>query len=316
MRRSLPFAPTTEQAIMCLPGCQEALHAAFSRRSLFKGAAAAGFAATVIGPAEAAKKAKGGDKSEKKKPEPAKKPASKPDAKAPEGQSYFKGIVDLTHTLSPDFPTFFGVPGVEIEKKYDLKKDGFNLNSWKLLEHVGTHLDAPIHFSETGATADTIGAGELVLPLAVIDVRKKAEGDADYLMGIEDVLMWEKAFKKLPENCCVAMLSGWDKHVGDAAKYTGKDASGTFHFPGVSPDLAEWLLRERSVLGLAVDTLSLDNGASKDFKTHHIWLPAGRWGLENVANLDKLSPVDTFAVVGLPKVKGATGGPVRLIALV
>ena len=86
--------------------------------------------------------------------------------------------------------------------------------------------------------------------------------------------------------------------------------------PGFSPELAEWLLKERKVLGIASDTLSLDNGPSKDFKTHKVWLPAGRWGLENVANLDKLSPADTFAVVGLPKVKGSTGGPVRLIALV
>ena len=100
------------------------------------------------------------------------------------------------------------------------------------------------------------------------------------------------------------MLSGWASHVGDAAKFTGKDAGGTFHFPGVSPELAEWLLKERNVLGLAVDTLSLDNGPSKDFKTHHIWLPAGRWGLENVANLDKLSAVGATLVVGLRQGEG------------
>ena len=76
--------------------------------------------------------------------------------KAPEGQSYFKGVVDLTHTMSPDFPTFFGVPGIEMQKQYDFKKDGFNLNWWKIIEHAGTHLDAPIHFSENGATADAI----------------------------------------------------------------------------------------------------------------------------------------------------------------
>ncbi len=86
-----------------------------------------------------------------------------------------------------------------MQKQYDFKKDGFNLNWWQIIEHAGTHLDAPIHFSENGATADTIGAGELVVPLAVIDVRKQAENDADYLMGIEDVLTWEKRFKKLPD---------------------------------------------------------------------------------------------------------------------
>jgi len=301
-------ATPVEEAAMCVPGCQEALHAALSRRGFFTGVAATGFAATAVLPAEA-KKSKPAPKAEKK-------PAIKPDAAAPEGQSYFKGVIDLTHTMSPEFPTYFGVPGIEIEKKYDFKKDGFNLNSWKLIEHAGTHLDAPIHFSETGVAVEALGVGELVVPLAVIDVRKQAEKNADYLMGIEDVLVWESRFKKLPANCCVAMMSGWSQHVGDAAKYAGKDASGVLHFPGVSPELAEWLLKERQVLGLAVDTLSLDNGPSKDFKTHHVWLSAGRWGLENVANLEKLSPSDAILVVGLPKVKGSTGGPVRLIALI
>ena len=289
---------------MCVPGCQEALHATLSHRRFFTGAAAAGFAATAVVEAEA----------KTKKEAASKTPAA--GTKAPEGQSYFKGVVDLTHTMSPEFPTFFGVPGIELQKQYDFKKDGFNLNWWRLLEHAGTHLDAPIHFSENGVTADAIGAGELVVPLAVIDVRKKAEADADYLMTIEDVLIWEKRFKKLPNSCCVAMLSGWGSRVGDAAKFTGKDAGGSFHFPGIAPELAEWLLKERNVLGLAVDTMSLDHGPSKDFKTHHVWLPAGRWGLENVANLEKLSPSEAILVVGLPKVKGATGGPVRLIALV
>ena len=251
---------------MCVPGCQEALQAALSRRGFFTGAAAAGFAATVIEPAEAAKK------------KPAKKAELAAGTNAPEGQSYFKGVVDLTHTMSPDFPTFFGVPGIEMQKQYEFKKDGFNLNWWRIIEHAGTHLDAPLHFSEDGATADAIGAGELVVPLAVIDVRKQAEKDPDYLMGIEDVLIWEKRFKKLPKSCCVAMLSGWGSRVGDPAKFTGKDDSGTFHFPGVAPELAEWLLKERQVLGLAVDTLSLDHGPSKDFKTHHIWLPGRALG--------------------------------------
>jgi kynurenine formamidase len=112
------------------------------------------------------------------------------------------------------------------------------------------------------------------------------------------------------------MLSGWAEHVSDGAKFTGKDAAGAFHFPGFSPQLAEWLLKERKVVGLAADTLSLDNGPSKDFKTHYLWLPAGRWGLENVANLDKVPASGATIVVGIAKVKDATGGPARLIALV
>jgi kynurenine formamidase len=273
---------------MCVPGCEEAVRYALSRRGFVKGAAAASFAATAAMP-EVAVAA----------------PARK-----------FSATVDLTHTMSPEFPTFFGVPGISMEKQFDLKKDGFNLYWWRIVEHAGTHLDAPIHFSEAGATAEKIPVETLVVPLAVIDVAAKAAQNPDYLVSREDLAAWEKKNRKLPDNCCVAMHSGWARHVGDAAKYTGKDAAGTFHFPGFGPEAADWLMKERKVSGLAVDTLSLDHGPSKDFKVHYAWLPSGRWGLENVANLDKVPAAGATLVVGLAKVKGATGGPVRLFALV
>jgi kynurenine formamidase len=154
------------------------------------------------------------------------------------------------------------------------------------------------------------------VPLAVIDVRKRAAQDPDCLVTRQDLVDWERRYRRLPDNCCVAMLSGWGQYTGDGAKYTGKDAGGTFHFPGFSPEAAEWLLRDRRVAGLAVDTLSLDYGASKDFKTHRLWLPAGRWGLENVANLEKVPPSGATLMVGVAKVKDSTGGPARLIALI
>ena len=271
---------------MCVPGCQEVVRDALTRRGFFKGAAAAGFAATAIAPAQAA-------------PVPRR----------------FKAVVDLTHTMSPDFPTFFGVPGIELQKQFDIKKDGFNLNWWRIIEHAGTHIDAPIHFSEFGVTVEKIAADTLVTPLAVVDVRARATQNPDYLVSRQDLLEWEKKNRKLPDRCCVAMLSGWGQYVGDGGKYTG-NAGGTFHFPGFSPDAAEWLMKERSVLGLAVDTLSLDHGPSKDFRVHRAWLPSGRWGLENVANLDKVPATGATLVVGAAKVKDATGGPARLIALV
>jgi kynurenine formamidase len=271
---------------MCVPGCQEALQAALSRRRFFKGAAAASFAAVA---------------------------ASQPADAVPRR---FSRAVDLTHTMSADFPTFFGVPGIEFEKKFDIKKDGFNLNWWRIIEHAGTHLDAPIHFSETGITAEKIAAETLVVPLAVIDVAAKASRNPDYELTREDCVAWERRHGHLPANACVAMHSGYARHVGDAAKFTGKDSGGVFHFPGFGAEAADWLLKRRRVAGIAVDTLSLDHGPSKDFKTHRLWLPAGRWGLENVANLDQVPAAGATLVVGLAKVKDATGGPARLIALV
>jgi kynurenine formamidase len=275
---------------MCVPGCQEAVRQALSRRGFFKGAGAvaAGFAATGIAPdpAEAAPRRS------------------------------FRSAIDLTHTMSPEFPTFFGVPGIEMQRQFDFKKDGFNLYWWRIIEHAGTHLDAPIHFSEAGPTTEKITLDTLVVPLAVVDVSGKAARNPDYLLSREDLAAWEKKHGRLPSGCCVAMNAGWAKHLtGDAARFAGKDASGSFHFPGIAPEAAEWMISARRVAGLAVDTMSLDHGASKDFRTHRLWLPSGRWGLENVANLDKVPPAGATLVVGIAKVKDATGGPARLIAL-
>jgi kynurenine formamidase len=203
-----------------------------------------------------------------------------------------------------------------MKRQAELKKDGFNAYVWQLMEHAGTHLDAPIHFSENGATADRIAVASLVVPLAVVDVSEQAAKNIDYQMTLGDLQAYEKKHGRIPDNACVAMHSGWARYVTDEAKFTGKDAAGSFHFPGVSPDAAQWLMTERKAAGIAVDTLSLDYGASKDFKTHYLWLPSGRWGLENVANLDQVPAAGATLVVGAPKVKDATGGPVRLIALV
>ena len=218
--------------------------------------------------------------------------------------------------MSPDFPTFFGVPGIEMDKKFDFKTNGFNLYWWRIIEHAGTHLDAPIHFSESGATADKIPADTLVVPLAVIDVAAKAAQNPDYLLTREDLAAWEKKHRRLPDNCCVAMQSGWAKHVGDAAKFTGKDGSGVLHFPGVSPAAADWLLKERKVLGLAVDTCRSTTVRQRISRstTRGCRRAAGDW--RSVANLDKVPASGATLVVGLAKVKDATGGPARLIALI
>jgi kynurenine formamidase len=276
-----------QEVAMCVPGCQEAVRAALSRRTLLKGAgiAAASFSASSVAEGQVAARS-------------------------------FNDTIDLTHTMSPDFPTYFGVAGIEMQKQFDFRKDGFNLYWWRIIEHAGTHFDAPIHFSDGGATADKFGAEHLVVPLAVIDVSAKAANNPDYLLAREDLAEWESRHGRLPEQSCVAMHSGWARHAADAGKYTGKDAGGTFHFPGIAPEAAEWLMQERRVIGLAVDTLSLDHGPSKDFKTHLLWLPSGRWGLENVANLERVPAAGATLVVGVAKVKGATGGPARLIALV
>lgn len=227
----------------------------------------------------------------------------------------FSRVVDLTHTLDENFPTFFGTPSWSREAQFTYAKEKFNL--WKLTygEHIGTHFDAPLHFSADGKGVDEIPLDHLVCPLAVIDVTAKAAKDADYRLSVDDVRGYERRFGRISDGACVAMRSGWDKHVR-TDRFRGADAGKVLHFPGVALETAEFLIKERKIAGLAVDTLSLDHGPSKDFAVHYKWLPSGRYGIECVANLDKVPPAGATLVAGAPKFKGGSGGPGRVLALV
>jgi kynurenine formamidase len=225
-------------------------------------------------------------------------------------------VLDLTHTLSPAFPIWpspVNVP-IKITNTATVAKDGYYANKWELVEHHGTHLDAPAHFAPKGVTAEQLEASSLIVPAAVIDLRERARKDADAVVTIDDLKAWEKAHGRLPKQCGVFLNSGWDAKAGDARVFLGQDASKTLHFPGFSKEVCEFLLEEREVAGLAVDTLSLDFGASPDFAVHKLWLGAGKWGLECVANLSKLPPAGATVFVGAPKVIGASGGPTRVLA--
>ncbi len=226
-------------------------------------------------------------------------------------------VLELTHTLSPAFPIFPAPANfpIRVTPAATIAKDGYYANKWELVEHHGTHLDAPGHFAAGGVTADRLEARSLVVPAAVLDLRERARRDADTLATIDDLKAWEKAHGRLPGRCCVFLNSGWDAKAGDAKAYLGQDRSKTLHFPGFAKEACEWLLGEREVAGLAVDTLSLDFGPSKDFAAHRVWLGAGRWGLECVANLSRLPPAGATVFVGAPKVVGASGGPSRVLAV-
>jgi kynurenine formamidase len=226
-------------------------------------------------------------------------------------------VLDLTHVLSPAFPIWpspVNFP-IRVTNTATVGKDGFYANKWELVEHHGTHLDAPAHFAPKGATADRLEAPSLLVPAAVIDLRERARKDADAVVTIDDLKAWERAHGQLPKDCGVFLNSGWDAKAGDAKAFLGQDGGKTLHFPGFSKEACAFLLAEREVAGLGVDTLSLDFGASADFAVHKLWLGAGKWGLECVANLSKLPPAGATVFVGAPKVLGASGGPTRVLAV-
>lgn len=222
-------------------------------------------------------------------------------------------VVEMTHVLAPDFPTFGGDPAIQVEPVMNIARDGYNLNRITHGEHVGTHFDAPLHFSAQGAGADAIPASALVCPLVVLDVRAKASAHADYAATPEDVAAHERAHGRIPAGACVALNSGWAAHVA-TPRFRNAQPGGGLAFPGFRPDVAALLL-ERGVAGVAVDSLSLDHGGSRDFAFHVAWLGAGRWGIECAAGLAELPPTGATLVGGLPRIAGGTGGPGRVLAL-
>lgn len=228
----------------------------------------------------------------------------------------FSSVLDLTHPLFEGFPTFSGEKWFTIESMVTFAKDRVNLNRWIMVEHTGTHMDAPIHFSADGASTAEVPIADLVVPLAVIDIAQRAQDDPDTTLTPEDVVRWEAANGPLREGCCVVMNSGWHRLL-DTPRFAGRDEAGKNHTPGFHPETAHLLMAERGVKGIGVDTLSLDAGSAMGaFPVHYAWLGSGRWGVERLANLDSVPAKGAILVLGGPKVKGGTGGPSRVMALV
>ena len=225
-------------------------------------------------------------------------------------------VVDMTYPLTADFPLFPVYDPVRVASKFSCEQDGFFVKSWAFDEHSGTHVDAPAHFGEGAPTVDRIPPEELILTVAVIDLRERVEHDHDATAIPDDILAWERRHGPLPERCAVFALTGWGSRVDDAAAYLNADPSGTMHAPGFSEELTEFLKDERpDVRAIGLDTASLDIAATADFPAHVSWLPSGRYGIENLANLDRLPPTGAVAIVGAPALAGGSGGPTRVLAL-
>lgn len=220
--------------------------------------------------------------------------------------------VDLTHAYDGTFPTFDGKPGITSEKVVDFKKDGYTIYKLTIFEHTGTHIDAPLHFTEAGTSVADLEAQNLICPLCVVDIKAKAKDDPNAMVAKADIEAWISANGEIPKGACVAMNSGWAAKVGDPSYRNLPD--GNFAFPGFAREATD-MLAEMGAAAIAVDTLSLDPGNSKDFAVHYSWLPGGRYGIENVNNLDQMPAKGATIFVGAPKHRGGTGGPARVMAM-
>lgn len=194
----------------------------------------------------------------------------------------------------------------------------YSSNAYSAPEHGGTHLDAPIHFSATGRTADEIPVRQLIAPAVVIDISTQSSSNADYRLTADDVRAWEAKHGVIAPGTIVLLHTGWGSRYGDRKLYFGDDTPGAtdkLHFPSYGEDAARLLVTDRRVGAIGVDTASIDYGQSKDFIVHQIANGANVPGLENIANLERV-PVTGAWMVALPmKIGKGSGGPLRAVAL-
>jgi len=276
---------------MCAPTIVEAVHKDLSRRSFLTalgGSAAAAIAAPELAVAQ---------------------------QRTVRLEKGFRDVFDLTYTFSSKLPVFPAFKPVQIRPKFAIAKDGFFANELTFDEHTGTHMDAPAHFVANGPTADRLPADRFFAPLAVVSIESRAAKDPDALMTVDDVLAWEKQHGRLPRGAFVAMHSGWDARIGDAARFLNQDAKGTMHAPGFSEEVARFLVQERDIVGAGVDTLSLDKAEAQKFVAHLALLGGGKYGVELMANLGRVPAAGATIIVGAPKHEGASGGPARVFAV-
>jgi len=230
-------------------------------------------------------------------------------------------VVDLTHDFDDKTIYWPTAKPFEWQKESWGKSAGgywYTAARYAASEHGGTHLDSPLHFGEGKLATDEIPLSRLIGPCIVIDVSEACAKDADYRLRVDDVTMWEKQNGQIPDNAIMLIRTSWGKFWPDKKRYLGTDKPGdtaNLHFPGISRDAAEFLAKQRKLDGIGIDTASLDHGPSKDFIAHQILNGANIYGLENVANLERL-PARGATLIALPmKIKGGTGGPVRIIAI-
>jgi kynurenine formamidase len=216
-------------------------------------------------------------------------------------------VVDLGHSLAVTDPSW---TGERVFQRKAEQGDGYVGGTFSSDEHFGTHLDAPAHFG--GAwTVDRIPVDRLVRPGICINVTGKPE---DYQVTVADLKAFEAKNGAIPEGAIVMIATGWDARWPDQKKYMN-DRGGVKHFPGIHPDAAAYLAKDRKVAGIGIDTPSVDYGPSAKFETHHLTMPLNVFHIENAANLTSL-PASGFTIVVAPiKLAGGSGGPTRVFAL-
>ncbi len=251
-------------------------------------------------------------------------PASDPENSLEIQVSSLRGkIIDLTYAFDAETIFWPTAAGFEITTDFEGITDAgyyYSAYSFSTAEHGGTHLDAPIHFAEGALTNDQLPLDHLIGPAITVDVSDRAADDRDYLIGVSDFESWETAHGQMPDGIIVLLRTGYGAFWPDREKYMGTAELGAeavekLHFPGLDPEAAKWLVQERKIHAIGLDTPSIDRGQSSLYESHQILFKANIPAFENVANLDQL-PESGFTVIALPmKIRDGSGGPLRIVAV-
>jgi kynurenine formamidase len=232
-------------------------------------------------------------------------------------------VVDLSYAFDADTVYWPTAETFKLEKDFEGVTDkGYYYSAYRYMaaEHGGTHIDAPVHFAKGRNSVDQIPLEQLMGPGLVVDVTGKCAVNPDYLVSVDDFQNWERQNGKIPSGSIVFLRTGFGKYYPDRRKYLGTDERGTaavakLHFPGLDPNAARWLTQNRSIKAIGLDTASIDRGQSTLFESHRALFEKDIPAFENVANLDQL-PLRGFSVIALPmKIKGGSGGPLRIVAM-
>jgi kynurenine formamidase len=231
-------------------------------------------------------------------------------------------VVDLSYAFDSDTVYWPTAESFKLEKDFEgVTEKGYYYSAYKYAaaEHGGTHIDAPVHFARGRNSVDQIPLDQLMGAAIVIDITRSCAADPDYRVQSADFENWERMNGRIPAGAIVLLRTGFGKYYPDRKKYMGTDERGAaavakLHFPGLHPDAARWLTQSRSIKAIGLDTPSIDYGQSTLFESHRTLFDKNIPAFENVANLDQL-PLKGFSVIALPmKIKGGSGGPLRIVA--
>ncbi|HBE16126.1 MAG TPA: cyclase [Cyanobacteria bacterium UBA11159] len=225
-------------------------------------------------------------------------------------------VVDLSHIIEPNIPRWTGDPTVEFEPVASLEGDGYYLRRFSLGEHSGTHINSPQSFYHDGASIEQYPAESLVKQAVVIDKRQECVSNSDYLLLLSDVLAWEEEYGEIPVDSLVLLDTGWQSKWSNSAAFFNQDPTLGYHFPGFGSEATEFLLSQRKIAGVGIDTHGVDGGMDTTFAINRLVLAQPRIVLENLTNLDQLPPVGSLLVIGVMRLQGGSGSPAGVLALI